>query len=148
MSSPISRRHRSAIDRLFVSSLGEAIAIVLAVSFLSLGLRTGTVVALSIPLVLAVTFLLMLVFGIDLQRISLVHSSSRSAFWSTMRSLPSDDGGEDGAGLGPFRAATFAYTSTAFPMLTGTLITAAGFMPVGFSRKSGPANIVLDFSRW
>ncbi|HOL63836.1 MAG TPA: efflux RND transporter permease subunit, partial [Accumulibacter sp.] len=56
---------------LFVSSLGEAVLIVLAVSFLSLGMRTGTVVALSIPLVLAVTFLLMAVFGIDLQRISL-----------------------------------------------------------------------------
>ena len=88
--------------RLFVSSLGEAIAIVLAVSFLSLGLRTGTVVALSIPLVLAVTFLLMLVFGIDLQRISLGARHRARPSGRRRDHCRRDDGGEDGAGLGPF----------------------------------------------
>ncbi|MDQ5959747.1 MAG: multidrug efflux pump [Pseudomonadota bacterium] len=123
--------------KLFVSSLGEAIAIVLAVSFLSLGLRTGTVVALSIPLVLAVTFLLMLIFGIDLQRISLgalviaLGLLVDDAIIAVEMMVVKMEQGWD-----RFRAATFAYTSTAFPMLTGTLITAAGFTPVGFA-KSG-----------
>ncbi len=123
--------------RLFVFSLGEAIAIVLAVSFLSLGLRTGTVVALSIPLVLAVTFLLMLVFGIDLQRISLgalviaLGLLVDDAIIAVEMMVVKMEQGWD-----RFRAATFAYTSTAFPMLTGTLITAAGFMPVGFARSA------------
>ncbi|HEX5803764.1 MAG TPA: efflux RND transporter permease subunit [Azospira sp.] len=123
--------------KLFVFSLGEAIAIVLAVSFLSLGLRTGTVVALSIPLVLAVTFLLMLVFGIDLQRISLgalviaLGLLVDDAIIAVEMMVVKMEQGWD-----RFRAATFAYTSTAFPMLTGTLITAAGFTPVGFA-KSG-----------
>jgi len=123
--------------RLFVSSLGEAIAIVLAVSFLSLGLRTGTVVALSIPLVLAITFLLMLIFGIDLQRISLgalviaLGLLVDDAIIAVEMMVVKMEQGWD-----RFRAATFAYTSTAFPMLTGTLITAAGFTPVGFA-KSG-----------
>jgi len=122
---------------LFVSSLGEAIAIVLAVSFLSLGLRTGTVVALSIPLVLAVTFLLMLVFGIDLQRISLgalviaLGLLVDDAIIAVEMMVVKMEQGWD-----RFRAATFAYTSTAFPMLTGTLITAAGFTPVGFARSA------------
>ncbi|PKO84693.1 MAG: multidrug transporter AcrB [Betaproteobacteria bacterium HGW-Betaproteobacteria-11] len=122
---------------LFIKSLAEAILIVLAVSFLSLGWRTGTVVALSIPLVLAVTFLLMKIFGIDLQRISL------GALVIAMGLLVDDaiivvemmvvkvEQGWD-----RFKAATFAYTSTAFPMLTGTLITAAGFAPVGFAKSS------------
>ena len=123
--------------KLFVTSLGEAIAIVLAVSFLSLGMRTGTVVALSIPLVLAITFLLMLVFGIDLQRISLgalviaLGLLVDDAIIAVEMMVVKMEQGWD-----RFRAATFAYTSTAFPMLTGTLITAAGFMPVGFA-KSG-----------
>ena len=123
--------------KLFVSSLGEAIAIVLAVSFLSLGLRTGTVVTLSIPLVLAVTFFLMLIFGIDLQRISLgalviaLGLLVDDAIIAVEMMVVKMEQGWD-----RFRAATFAYTSTAFPMLTGTLITAAGFTPVGFA-KSG-----------
>ena len=123
--------------KLFVSSLGEAIAIVLAVSFLSLGLRTGTVVALSIPLVLAITFLLMLIFGIDLQRISLgalvisLGLLVDDAIIAVEMMVVKMEQGWD-----RFRAATFAYTSTAFPMLTGTLITVAGFTPVGFA-KSG-----------
>ena len=122
---------------LFMSSLGEAIFIVLAVSFLSLGLRTGTVVALSIPLVLAITFLLMLAFGIDLQRISLgaliisLGLLVDDAIIAVEMMVVKMEQGWD-----RFRAATFAYTSTAFPMLTGTLITAAGFTPVGFARSS------------
>jgi multidrug efflux pump len=123
--------------RLFLQSLAEALAIVLAVSFLSLGLRTGLVVALSIPLVLALTFLLMKIFGIDLHRISLgaliialgllVDDAIIAA---EMMVVKVEQGWEK------LKAATFAYTSTAFPMLTGTLITAAGFTPVGFA-KSG-----------
>ncbi len=123
--------------RLFVQSLGEAIVIVLAVSFLSLGWRTGTVVALSIPLVLAITFLLMKAFGIDLQRISLgalvisLGLLVDDAIIAVEMMVVKMEQGWD-----RFKAATFAYTSTAFPMLTGTLITAAGFTPVGFA-KSG-----------
>ncbi|MBK8119709.1 MAG: efflux RND transporter permease subunit [Sulfuritalea sp.] len=122
---------------LFVRTLGEAIIIVLAVSFLSLGWRTGTVVALSIPLVLAMTLIAMKVFGIDLQRISLgalVISLGLlvddAIIAAEMMVVKMEQGWDR------FKAATFAYTSTAFPMLTGTLITAAGFTPVGFA-KSG-----------
>jgi len=121
---------------LFMSSLLEAVVIVLAVSFLSLGLRTGTVVALSIPLVLAITFLIMEIVGIDLQRISLgaliiaLGLLVDDAIIAVEMMVVKMEQGWD-----RFRAATFAYTSTAFPMLTGTLITAAGFMPVGFARS-------------
>jgi multidrug efflux pump len=122
---------------LFVKSLTEAIVIVLAVSFLSLGWRTGTVVALSIPLVLAVTFLLMKFFGIDLQRISLgalviaLGLLVDDAIIAVEMMVVKMEQGWD-----RYKAATFAYTSTAFPMLTGTLITAAGFAPVGFAKSS------------
>jgi len=122
---------------LFVESLAEAIAIVLAVSFLSLGLRTGAVVALSIPLVLAIVFLLMKVFGIDLQRISLgalviaLGLLVDDAIIAVEMMVVKMEQGFDRV-----KAATFAYTSTAFPMLTGTLITAAGFTPVGFARSA------------
>jgi multidrug efflux pump len=123
--------------RLFMSSLTEAVVIVLAVSFLSLGLRTGAVVALSIPLVLAITFLFMEIFGIDLQRISLgaliiaLGLLVDDAIIAVEMMVVKMEQGWD-----RFRAATFAYTSTAFPMLTGTLITAAGFTPVGFARSA------------
>jgi multidrug efflux pump len=122
---------------LFMSSLTEAVVIVLAVSFLSLGLRTGAVVALSIPLVLAVTFLLMAVFGINLHRISLgaliisLGLLVDDAIIAVEMMVVKMEQGWD-----RFRAATFAYTSTAFPMLTGTLITVAGFTPVGFAKSS------------
>jgi len=122
---------------LFMSSLSEAVVIVLAVSFLSLGLRTGAVVALSIPLVLAITFFLMELFGIDLQRISLgaliisLGLLVDDAIIAVEMMVVKMEQGWD-----RFRAATFAYTSTAFPMLTGTLITAAGFTPVGFAKSS------------
>ncbi len=123
--------------KLFMQSLAEALLIVLAVSFMSLGMRTGMVVALSIPLVLACTFLLMLVFGIDLHRISLgaliiaLGLLVDDAIIAVEMMVVKIEQGWD-----KFRAATFAYTSTAFPMLTGTLITAAAFTPVGFA-KSG-----------
>jgi multidrug efflux pump len=122
---------------LFMSSLTEAVVIVLAVSFLSLGLRTGAVVALSIPLVLAITFLVMEILGIDLQRVSLgaliiaLGLLVDDAIIAVEMMVVKMEQGWD-----RFRSATFAYTSTAFPMLTGTLITAAGFTPVGFARSS------------
>ena len=122
---------------LFMSSLTEAVVIVLAVSFLSLGLRTGMVVALSIPLVLAITFLAMSILGIDLQRVSLgalviaLGLLVDDAIIAVEMMVVKMEQGWD-----RFRAATFAYTSTAFPMLTGTLITAAAFTPVGFAQSA------------
>jgi len=121
----------------FMKTLLEAVVIVLAVSFFSLGFRTGLVVALSIPLVLGVTFLMMRLYGIDLQRISL------GALIIALGLLVDDAiisvemmATKMEQGLDRVKAASFAYTSTAFPMLTGTLITAAGFMPVGFAKSS------------
>ena len=121
----------------FMRALLEALAIVLAVSFLSLGLRAGLVVGLSIPLVLAGTFLLMQLFGIDLQRVSLgaliialglLVDDAMIAV--EMMKVKLDQG------YSKLHAATFAYTSTAWPMLTGTLITAAAFLPVGLAKSS------------
>jgi multidrug efflux pump len=121
----------------FTDALFEAIAIVLGVSFLSLGVRAGMVVAITIPLVLAITFMFMQGFDIDLQRISLgalvialglLVDDAMIAVEMMVKKLEE--------GFGKFRAATFAYTSTAFPMLTGTLVSVAGFLPVGFA-KSG-----------
>ncbi|OWY37964.1 multidrug transporter AcrB [Xenophilus sp. AP218F] len=120
----------------FMRSLAEAVIIVLAVSFFSLGLRTGVVVALSIPLVLAMTFLAMYFFNIDLQRISLGSLIialgllvDDAIIAVEMMALKLEQG------WNKFQAATFAYTSTAFPMLTGTLITAATFLPVGLAKS-------------
>ncbi len=121
----------------FTKALWEAIAIVLAVSFISLGLRAGAVVAFSIPLVLAGTFLAMEYFAIDLQRVSLgaliialglLVDDAMITVEMMVTKLEE--------GLSKFEAATFAYTSTAFPMLTGTLVTVAGFIPVGFAKSS------------
>ncbi|MEA2809386.1 MAG: multidrug efflux pump, partial [Rhodospirillaceae bacterium] len=121
----------------FISSLLEALAIVLVVSFISLGVRTGIIVALSVPLVLAITFVGMMLLGIDFQRISLgaliialglLVDDAIIAVEMMMVKL------EQGASR--LEAATYAYTSTAFPMLTGTLVTAIGFIPVGFARSS------------
>jgi len=118
----------------FMRSLGEAVAIVLVVSFITLGVRAGLVVALTIPLVLAATFFVMQAMGIDLHRISLgaliislglLVDDAMIAVEMMDRKLQE--------GFDRLRAATFAYTSTAFPMLTGTLITVAGFIPVGFA---------------
>ncbi|WP_247878174.1 efflux RND transporter permease subunit [Azospirillum sp. TSO22-1] len=119
----------------FTKALEEAVIIVLAVSFVSLGLRAGLVVATSIPLVLAMTFIGMEFYGIALQRISL------GALIIALGLLVDDamitvemmiTKLEEGFTLD--KAATFAYTSTAFPMLTGTLITVAGFIPIGFAQ--------------
>jgi multidrug efflux pump len=115
----------------FVRSLSEAVLIVLAVSFFSLGFRTGMVVALSIPLVLAMTFAAMKYFGIDLHKISL------GALILALGLLVDDAiiavemmAVKLEQGMDRIKAAAFAYDSTAFPMLTGTLVTAAGFLPI------------------
>ena len=123
--------------REFMRTLMEAVGIVLLVSFISLGFRTGVVVALCIPLVLGVTFLFMKLFGIDLQRISLgaliiaLGLLVDDAIIAVEMMVNKMEQGWDRV-----RAASFAYTSTAFPMLTGTLVTAAGFLPVGFAKSS------------
>ncbi|TKT69665.1 efflux RND transporter permease subunit [Aquamicrobium sp. LC103] len=118
----------------FTRALFEAIAIVLAVSFLSLGLRAGLVVALSIPLVLSIVFLGMEMLGISLQRVSL------GALIIALGLLVDDAMitiemmvSKIEEGMEKLKAATFAYISTAFPMLTGTLVTLFGFLPVGFA---------------
>jgi len=121
----------------FLTTLLEAIAIVLVVSFVSLGLRTGVVVALTIPLVLAITFLAMDYFGIALQKISLgaliialglLVDDAMIAVEMMARKLEE--------GMDKAAAATYAFTSTAMPMLTGTLITVAGFLPVGLAKST------------
>ncbi len=121
----------------FVRSLLEAVAIVLAVSLVSLGLRTGLVVAISIPLVLATTFLLMWLFGIGLHRISL------GALILSLGLLVDDAiiavemmAIKLEQGLDRISAARFAYDSTAFPMLSGTLITVAGFLPIATAKST------------
>jgi len=121
----------------FTENLAEAVAIVLVVSFLSLGLRAGAVVACSIPLVLAISFLFMGYAGIDLQRVSL------GALIISLGLLVDDDmiTVESMAtrlehGDNKREAVTYAYSSTAFPMLTGTLVTIIGFIPVGFAQST------------
>jgi len=124
---------KDAIDE-FIKTLAEAIAIILVVSFVSLGLRSGMVVALCIPLVIAATFLSMKMAGIDLHRVSL------GALIISLGLLVDDAmisvemmAVKLEQGLDKVQAACFAYTVTAFPMLTGTLITCAGFIPIGFA---------------
>ncbi|MCF1467201.1 efflux RND transporter permease subunit [Agrobacterium vitis] len=121
----------------FTHALFEAIVIVLAISFISLGLRAGLVVAISIPLVLAITFLFMQYAGISLQRISLgaliialglLVDDAMIAVEMMVARL------EVGDSLR--KAATHVYTSTAFPMLTGTLVTVASFIPVGLNNSN------------
>ncbi|MFS2155503.1 efflux RND transporter permease subunit [Rhizobium sp. Rhizsp42] len=121
----------------FMHALGEALAIVLVVSFLSIGWRSGLVIAIAIPLVLAATFAIMYELGIDLQRISLgaliialglLVDDAMIVVELMERKLEE--------GLVKIEAASFAYSSTAFPMLTGTLITTAGFIPVGFAAST------------
>ena len=107
------------------------------VSFLSLGWRTGIVVALSVPLVLAITFLVMRIIGLDLHRITLgaliiaLGLLVDDAIIAVEMMVVKMEQGWDRV-----RAAAFAWTSTAFPMLTGTLVTAAGFLPVGFANSA------------
>jgi multidrug efflux pump subunit AcrB len=131
----------------FMHTLIEAVVIVLAVSFLSLGLhskprwridvRPGLVVALTIPLVLAITFLCMRMLDISLHKVSLgaliialglLVDDAIIAVEMMVRKMEE--------GMSRLEAATYAYTSTAFPMLTGTLITAAGFLPIGLARSA------------
>ena len=121
----------------FVSALAEAVIVVLAVTFISLGLRVGMVVAISIPLVLAATFLAMDLFNVGLHKVSLgalvlalgllVDDAiiAVEMMWVKMEQ-----------GWERTRAASFAYTSTAGPMLSGTLVTVAGFIPIALAKSS------------
>lgn len=120
----------------FTRALFEAVAIVLAVGFLALGARAGLVVAISIPLVLAITFAVMAYWGIALQRISL------GALIISLGLLVDDAMitvemmiAKLEEGMDRIKAVSYAYSTTAFPMLTGTIVTAAGFIPVGFARS-------------
>ena len=127
---------QSAIGE-FMESLWQAIAIIMVVSVVSLGFRAGAIVAASIPLTLAVVFPVMESVSIDLQRISLgaliialtllVDDAMSTIDAMTMR-LAMGDKKED--------AATFAYKTLAFPMLTGSFVTMAGFVPIGFAKSS------------
>ncbi len=120
----------------FLKSFIEALAIVLFVSFVSLGWRTGIVVALSVPLVLAVVFIIMDIMGLDLHRITLgaliiaLGLLVDDAIIAVEMMVVKMEAGWD-----RMKAAEFAWESTAFPMLTGTLVTAAGFLPVGFAQS-------------
>ena len=131
----------------FVKSLAEAIVIVLIVSFVSLGRRPGLVVALCIPLVIAATFTFMYLLSIDLQRVSLgaliialglLVDDAMIVIEMMVVKLEQ--------GLDRVEAACYAYKVTAFPMLTGTLITCAGFIPVGFSKGNASEYCVTIFS--
>ena len=121
----------------FMTSLWQAVAIILTVSFISLGVRPGLVIALSIPLTLAVVFSIMELSGIDMQRISL------GALIIALALLVDDAMTTTDAmlsrlaqGDGKVEAATFAFRTYAFAMLAGTLVTIAGFVPVGFAASS------------
>lgn len=121
----------------FTTSLWQAILIIITASFVSLGMRPGTVVALSIPLTLAIVFPIMDAFDIDLQRISLgaliialtlLVDDAMTTVDAMIRRLAAGDSKE--------AAATFAYRTLAAPMLTGTLVTIAGFVPIGFAAST------------
>ena len=121
----------------FIQALAEAVGIVLIVSFISLGFRAGFVVTLTIPLVLAITFVIMELYGITLQRVSLgaliialglLVDDAMIAIETMISRL------EIGESLE--RAASYAWTSIAFPMLTGTLVTVAGFVPIGLNSSA------------
>ncbi|MEE4633774.1 efflux RND transporter permease subunit [Pseudomonas alliivorans] len=121
----------------FTSALFEAVIIVMVVSFISLGVRAGLVVACSIPLVLAMVFVFMEYSGITMQRISLgaliiaLGLLVDDAMITVEMMVTRLEMGETKE-----QAATYAYTSTAFPMLTGTLVTVAGFVPIGLNNSS------------
>jgi multidrug efflux pump subunit AcrB len=121
----------------FVLKFCVALGVVLVVSFLSLGWRVGIVVALAVPLTLALVFIVMDQLGIELQRVSLgalilslglLVDDAIIAIETMVVKLEE--------GMDRVKAATFAWTSTAFPMLTGTLVTAAGFLPVGIAKST------------
>ena len=121
----------------FTASLWQAIAIVLVISFVALGVRAGTVVAIAIPLTLAVVFPMMDIADIDLQRVSLgaliialalmVDDAMTTIDAMSRRLAAGDD---------KVSAATYAYTHLSFAMLIGTLVTIAGFVPIGFAQSS------------
>jgi multidrug efflux pump len=121
----------------FMRSFLEALAIVLGVSFVSLGWRTGIVVATSVPLVLAIVFIAMAFLGLDLQRITLgaliiaLGLLVDDAIIAVEMMVVKMEQGWDRE-----RAGAFAWTSTAFPMLTGTLVTAIGFLPIGLANSA------------
>src|SRR6201747_1880164 len=121
----------------FVHSFIEALAIVLFVSFVALGWRTGLVVAGSVPLVLAIVFIVMNAMSLDLYRITLgaliiaLGLLVDDAIIAVEMMVVKMEQGWDRV-----RAASFAWESTAFPMLTGTLVTAAGFLPIGFANSA------------
>jgi len=121
----------------FTRALFEAVVIVLLISFVSLGVRAGMVVAISIPLVLAITFVFMEYTGISMQRISLgaliialglLVDDAMIAVEMMVARLEAGDTIR--------KAATYVYTTTAFPMLTGTLVTVAGFIPIGLNSSA------------
>ncbi len=121
----------------FIEAVAEAIGIVLVVSLLSLGMRTGTVVVISIPLVLAVTSLCMYLFDIGLHKVSLGTLIlalgllvDDAIIAVEMMAVKLEQG------FSRMRAAAFAYTNTAFPMLTGTLVTVAGFLPIALAKSA------------
>lgn len=121
----------------FQAAVGEAIAIVLVVSLLTLGLRTGMVVVISIPLVLAATAFLMWMFGIGLHKVSLGTLIlalgllvDDAIIAVEMMAVKLEQG------FDRVKAAVFTYTSTAFPMLTGTLVTVACFLPIALAKSS------------
>jgi len=121
----------------FLRSVAEAVAIVLIVSLVSLGLRTGMVVVISIPVVLAITALFMDMFGIGLHKVSLGTLVlalgllvDDAIIAVEMMAVKLEQGWSRA------RAAAYAYTSTAFPMLTGTLVTVAGFLPIALAKSS------------
>jgi multidrug efflux pump subunit AcrB len=121
----------------FMHSFVEALVIVLFVSFLALGWRTGIVVALSVPLVLGIVFIVMNAISLDLHRITLgaliiaLGLLVDDAIIAVEMMVVKMEQGWDRV-----RAASFAWESTAFPMLTGTLVTAAGFLPIGFANSA------------
>ncbi|RQR56883.1 AcrB/AcrD/AcrF family protein [Burkholderia sp. Bp9126] len=121
----------------FLEAVAEAVGIVLVVSLVSLGLRTGMVVVISIPVVLAVTALFMYLFGIGLHKVSLGTLVlalgllvDDAIIAVEMMAVKLEQG------FSRARAAAFAYTSTAFPMLTGTLVTVSGFLPIALAKSS------------
>jgi multidrug efflux pump subunit AcrB len=131
----------------FMTSLWQAIVIILACSFVSLGMRPGTVVALAIPITLAIVFAVMDVAGIDLHRISLgaliialglLVDDAMTTVDAMLRRL--------GLGDTKDQAATFAYRTLAAPMLIGTLVTIASFVPIGFARSSAGEYTFAIFS--
>jgi multidrug efflux pump len=131
----------------FMTSLWQAIVIILICSFVSLGMRPGAVVALAIPLTMAIVFAVMDVANIDLHRISLgaliialgmLVDDAMTTVDAMLRRL--------GAGDSPDQAATFAYRTLAAPMLIGTLVTIASFVPIGFAKSSAGEYTFAIFS--